>query len=157
MLVLLFQRYSKLFTSGDFLNNLTASISGIILSIFVDVSVKVDANYIYVSTSVIEVKRGCSSTPQILISLFASLSLYICCKIRSHKTTFFYIITAIILAFIFNSIRISILGYLVSIEKLSTFDFWHDGAGSLIFSFLVMLVTCSIYYYLWTKENPIEE
>jgi len=147
----------EVFFIGDFLNKLTASISGFMLSIFTDNRVRVDANYIYLGTSGISVGGGCSSTPQILISLFASLSLYICCRIRSHKTTFFYIIAAIILAFIFNSIRISILGYLVSIEKLSIFDFWHDGAGSLIFSFLVMLVTCSIYYYLWTKENPIEE
>ena len=147
----------EVFYIGDFLNNLTASISGIILKIFVDTSVKVDASYIYVSTSGIRVGGGCSSTPQILISLFASLSLYICCRIRCHRITFFYVIIAIILAFIFNSIRISILGYLVSIEKLSAFDFWHDGAGSLIFSFFVMLLTCSIYYYLWTKENPIEE
>ena len=147
----------EVFYIGDFLNNLTASISGIILKIFVDASVKVDANYIYVSTSGIRVGGGCSSTPQILISLFASLSLYICCRIRSKKNIFFYLIVAIILAFILNSIRISILSYLVSIEKLSTFDFWHDGAGSLIFSFFVMLLTCSIYYYLWAKENPIEE
>ena len=147
----------EVFYIGDFLNNLTASISGIILKIFVDAPVKVDTSYIYVSTSGIRVGGGCSSTPQILISLFASLSLYICCRIRSHRITFFYVIIAIILAFIFNSIRISILGYLVSIEQLSTFDFWHDGAGSLIFSFLVMLITCSIYYYLWAKENPIEE
>ena len=147
----------EVFYIGDFLNNLTASVSGLILSIFVDASVKVDASYIYISTSGIRVEEGCSSTPQILISLFASLSLYVCCKIRSRKIIFFYIITAIILVFTFNSIRISILGYLISIEKFNTFDFWHDGAGSLIFSFLVMLITCSIYYYLWTKENPIEE
>ena len=147
----------EVFYIGDFLNTLTASISGLILRIFVDPSVKVDANYIYASTSSIRVGAGCSSTPQILISLFASLSLYICCKIRSRKIIFFYIITAIILVFTFNSIRISILGYLISIEKFNTFDFWHDGAGSLIFSFLIMLVTCSIYYYLWAKENSIEE
>lgn len=146
----------EFFSIVDFLNNLTASISGIILSIFVDATVKIDGSYIYLSTSSIRVGGGCSSTPQILISLFASIALYICCRIRSHIITFFYIIAAIILAFIFNSLRISILGYLVSIKKLSTFDFWHDGAGSLIFSFLIMLVTCSIYYYLWTKENPIK-
>ena len=147
----------KFLSIEDFLNNLTASISGFILSIFVDSPVKVDGNYIYASTSGIRVGGGCSSTPQILISLFASLTLYICCRIRSHKITFFYVITAIILAFSFNSIRISVLSYLVSIGKLSTFDFWHDGAGSLIFSFFVMLLTCSIYYYLWAKENPIEK
>ena len=145
----------EVFYIGDFLNNLTTSISGIILRIFVDASVKIDSNYLYLSTSGIKVGVGCSSTPQILISLFASLALYICCRLRSHKIIFFYILSAIILAFIFNSIRISILGYLVSIEKISLFDFWHDGAGSLIFSFLVMLITCSLYYYLWAKENPI--
>ena len=145
----------EVFYIGDFLNNLTASISGIILSTFVDASVKVDASSLYFSTSGIKVGGGCSSTPQILISLFASLSLYICCRLRSHSIIFFYTLSAIILAFILNSIRISILGYLVSIEKLSIFDFWHDGAGSLIFSFLVMLITCSLYYYLWARENPI--
>lgn len=141
----------------DFLNNLTASISGLILNLFINDPVKVDANSFYFSTSGIRVEGGCSSTPQILTSLFASLSLYICCKIRSSKLTIIYIITVIILTFIFNSIRISILGYVMCIEKISTFDYWHDGPGSLIFSFIVMLINCSIYYYLWTKENPIGE
>ena len=142
---------------GGFLNNLTASISSFILSLSTDIKVKVDASFIYVDTKGIKVGGGCSSTPQIMISLYASLTLYICCKIRSKVTIVFYILIAILVAFIFNSTRISILGYLVSIDKVKMFDFWHDGAGSLIFSFVVMLFTCSIYYFLWAKENPIDK
>jgi len=142
---------------GGCLNNLTASISSFILSLSTDIKVKVDASFIYVDTKGIKVGGGCSSTPQIMISLFASLTLYICCKIRSKVTIVFYILIAILVAFIFNSTRISILGYLVSIDKVKMFDFWHDGGGSLIFSFVVMLFTCSIYYFLWAKENPIDK
>jgi len=147
----------EIFSVGDFLNNLTASTSGFILSIFINNPVRIDANYIYVNTISIRVGGGCSSTPQILISLYASLALYICCSIRSRKVTVIYLSSVIILVFLLNCIRISILGHLASFEKLIAFDFWHDGAGSLMFSFFVMLITCSIYYYLWTKENPVDE
>ena len=142
---------------GDYLNNLTASISGLLIEIAFGLQVKVDGSFIYAGNGVIRVGGGCSSTPQIMISLFASLSLYICCKIRSKISILFYLITVIAIGFTFNAFRITILSYLVSEDKIKTFDFWHDGAGSLIFSFFVMLVTCSIYYYLWAKENkPIK-
>ena len=142
---------------GDFLNDLTASISGLTLSFLLDNQVHIDFNVIKINERSIEVGGGCSSTPQILISLFASMALYICSKIKSVKKIVFYLMAAIVIAFIGNSIRISILAYLVSIDKDSMFDFWHHGAGSLIFSFSIMLISCSLYYYIWAKENPIKD
>ena len=138
------------------LNNTTASISALILSVFFAKETRTENFLLFIDTYIIEVGGGCSSTPQIMISLFASVALYICCKIKSKKSLIFYVIIVITIAFLLNSLRISILGYLISIENTKAFDFWHDGVGSLIFSFLIMLLSCSIYYYLWTRENPIE-
>jgi len=142
---------------GQYLNNTTASTSAFLSNLFLDSQIQVNKNYISIDKANIVVGSGCSSTPQIMIALFTTLVFYICCKIESKKLTFFYILFVILIAFIINSIRISILSYMVLLEKTEAFNFWHHGGGSLIFSFLVMIITCSSYYYIWSKENPVEK
>ena len=139
---------------GDFLNNLTAHLSALISGLFIETQPRVVNNFVYIDTVKIKVGSGCSSTPQIIIILFSSLSLYICCRIKSTITTVIYTVLAIIIAFLINSIRISILTRFILGNHTEKFDFWHHGAGSLMFSFITMFITCTIYYLLWTKENP---
>jgi len=141
---------------SDYLNHLTAFLSGFISNIFLENEITVHKNYIIIDTTKIKVESGCSSIPQIMISLFGSLALYICCKIKSRITVLSYLIAAILIAFTINSVRISIISNLVLQDKIERFDFWHEGPGSMIFSFIVMLFTCALYYFLWTKENPIK-
>ena len=150
-------KFLDFFSISSFLNNSTASISGLILQPFAKQLLTVEQAFILIGNKSIEVKEGCSSIPQIVILLSTFLTLYVCCKIKSHKANLIFLLISILIAFISNAIRISILTQIVLNDKDKIFDFWHDGAGSLIYSFIIMLLSCSIYYYIWAKENPVSD
>jgi len=140
---------------GKFLNTSTSHISSILIDLFSTYDVIADKNYIYISDRTIKVGGGCSSTPQIFICLFASLVFYLCCKIKSKIYLLIILLVLMVTAFLLNCVRISVLSHFVVIQNLNRFNFWHDGAGSLIFSFIVMFITSFSYYHFWSKENPI--
>ena len=137
------------------LNNATACLSGLILDILINGNINASENFIHIGSISIEVSGGCSSTDQMIMSLYASLAIYICCKISSIKSLLFYVSSILLMAFTFNAVRIAVLGCFLSAENQIMFDFWHHGAGSLIFSFIVMFLACSLYYFIWVKENPL--
>ena len=139
---------------GNNLNHLSAVCSTYLLSIFSEMKLQVNSEYFYNDQFSIKIGANCSSVPQIVISLFSILAIYICCKINSFKIKTFIVLIAVMIAFITNVFRIALMGYFVSIEKMNLFHFWHDGAGSLLFSFVVMFLISLIYYLMWCKENP---
>jgi hypothetical protein len=57
----------------------------------------------------------------------------------------------VVSSFLVNAIRVSVLGLTrqdsdaEGLARLSSFSFWHDGAGSHLFSLLAMLLVCGVY------------
>ncbi len=145
--------FGKIFLS-HFLNELTASISAKMLSLNKGSPISVEGIIFYDPSFTIKVGAGCSSSPQLSISLLSILVFAICCKIKSIYKLSAIVLLSTVVAFLVNALRISILAHLISIEKIKAFDFWHDGLGSLIFSFIVMTLTSLIYYLFWCRENP---
>lgn len=137
------------------LNNLTAQLSAIFITIFSDVEVNVNETFLGNEKFLIEVKQGCSSLSQIILSINSMFVFYLCCKIRSKFKIIKIIGAAILLSFVINSARVAMLCLYVEKEEMRKFDFWHTGAGSLIFSLIVMSLASYYYYCLWCKENPI--
>lgn len=138
---------------GQYLNNLTANISSNLLSFAVGMELYVSKNTFYNDKLSIIVNTQCGASPQIFLSLFTVLIFYICCKIKSYIRINFVLLFSIIISFSINSIRIAMLGYFVNNNNIKLFDFWHEGFGSLIFSFITMFITCTLYYKIWEREN----
>ena len=136
------------------LNIWTAELTASLISPFVNQPIEVDKNLLGNEMFTIEVKDGCSSIPQTLISLYSMVIFYVCCRINSLKRVVFIFVLILALSFIFNSMRIGILSWIV-IKELGGFDFWHEGMGSLIFAFVTMMCGSFIYYKLWCQENPV--
>ena len=136
------------------LNCYTAKVSAFLLSLFSYASVtSIDATFGN-SDFTINIERGCSCIPLIFHSFGAFFVFYLSVKIISKIKLLFVFLNTIIIAFLFNSIRVAILGKIVSLDKMELFDFWHSGAGSLIFSFVIMGCTSFVYYLVWCSENP---
>ena len=142
---------------GVLLNEITASNAAKILSIIKGSPISVNGITFSDQSFAIQVGLGCSASPEIGISLLAIFVFAICCRIKSTFRISIVVILSILLVFLLNIVRIAILGHLVSVEKIKGFDFWHDGLGSLIFSFIVMTLTSFIYYFFWCKENPLSD
>ena len=137
-----------------FLNCYTAKISAFILSMFNDVSMTSQGASFGNSKFTINIERGCSCIPLIFHSLGAFFVFFLSVKISSKLKIFIVFLASIIIAFSFNSIRISILGKIVLMGKMQLFNFWHSGSGSLLFSFAIMACTSFVYYLIWCSENP---
>ena len=142
--------------AGKFLNALTSEISAKLLTFISDNKIMTKGDIIFSEKFSIRVGAQCGSSPQIFISLFSILVCYISCRIKSYIKILAILSSACLIAFFINTIRITLLGYIVDKNRMSSFDFWHEGAGSLVFSFIVMTMTCGFYYFLWSKENPLD-
>ena len=141
---------------GQKTSNYTAHFAANILNLVNEEKVKVTNEYFYNNEYSVEVNPGCSSTSHICLSIFTTLIMYLCCKIKNKLKVFLTITLIFPIVFILNGLRITMLGYFVSINKMGLFNFWHHGAGSLIFTLLVMFLTCYLYYYFGTKKTNLK-
>ena len=144
------------FSSGRILNEGTSFISAKLLSMFVDQKIVSLGIFLYHENFSLRVHQSCSSAHQIMISFFTIYVFYISCHIKSLFKIIAIIISSIIIAFLMNAFRISILAYFKFVSNDEAFESWHTGLGSLSFSLVIMMITCSIYYFFWTRENPIQ-
>ena len=156
-MVIVLPKFLHAIEFGQYLNSRTCIVSGFLLSLFIEAKVSVIGNIFYTKTFSLEVSPVCGSPPQILLSLYVILVCYFTCKITSRLKLILISLCVVGIAFLSNSLRIMILGYLLEVNKTSLFDFWHNGLGSLIFSFFTITCTCAIYYFAWSREIRLEE
>ena len=62
-------------------------------------------------------------------------------------------ITAILIGFIINGIRVTLMAALVALSDLEGFTYWHVGNGSLIFSAISVLIFGAICMRTIIREN----
>ena len=138
---------------GFFLNHLTAKFSALIFEIISEETLTVQGVFFGDSNFSIEVKSGCSPLQQISMSIHSLFVFFVCVRLKSKVSFVFILISCFFVTFIINSMRISLLAFMVKNNKEDYFDFWHEGVGSLTFSIIIMFFCCMIYYFFWNKEN----
>jgi cyanoexosortase A len=90
-------------------------------------------------TSFVEVDSGCSGIS--LIFQLLGIALIFLVLFSPKKSQVFLIPSiAIILAFILNGVRVSLMAYLNTYSQKSAFEYWHEGNGSLIFSLIGVIL-----------------
>jgi exosortase/archaeosortase family protein len=110
---------------------------------------------------VFEVDNTCTGVSTITLCLSASVILLLLLpspffRQRGRRRSVFLSLAclgifAAISSFLVNAIRVSVLGLTrqnaeaEGLARLGSFTFWHDGAGSHLFSLLAMLLVCGVY------------
>ncbi|HEY9692550.1 MAG TPA: cyanoexosortase A [Oculatellaceae cyanobacterium] len=64
------------------------------------------------------------------------------------------LISAVILAFIVNSIRVALMAFLVAFSNRAAFDYWHGGDGAQIFSTIAIFVFWWFCKFVVTQGEP---
>lgn len=106
-------------------------------------------------TGAVEVNPGCSGLG-IILQLF-KLSLLFLLLFPTHLTKKLVLpIAAISIAFIVNGCRIVLLALLVAYSNKESFDYWHQGTGSLIFSMIAVTIFGALCFF-WAQENEPED
>ncbi len=106
----------------------------------------------------VDVYAGCSGVDAMLHLLSLAL-LFMLVFPTNRLTKMLLPIAAIILGFIMNGLRVALLAYLNAHNYLESFDYWHDGEGSLLFSLLSAAMLCGIaFWFIQIKlSDPFDD
>ena len=130
---------------ASWLNNITAEFAALIFSLLTRETISVVENSFGNQSFRIEVKYGCSPISQIILTANALVVFYLCCKLNSLLRLLSVCAISVTIAFVCNSLRITILAHITYFSNTENFEFCHSGTGSLIFSFIIMFITIIIY------------
>jgi exosortase/archaeosortase family protein len=62
-------------------------------------------------------------------------------------------IVAVIVGFIVNGVRVTLMAILVDRGNQAAFDYWHLGNGSLIFSMVAVFILGGICYFILDRAE----
>jgi cyanoexosortase A len=111
---------------------------------------------IFLPTGRVEVYGACSGI-EIIILMFSLAILFWLLVPLSRLQLALCITVATLLGFIVNALRVSLLAILVANSSQNAFNFWHDGAGSSIFSILAVCLFglfCWLFYVRKLQNIP---
>lgn len=111
-----------------------------------------DGLKIFLEGGGVEVYYGCSGMESVTYILGLSVLCLIMFPLSGWKR-YFIPLVGMIIGFVVNGIRVSLMAILVSSGNRAAFDYWHTGDGSLIFGLLAVVVFGSFYLSIQTLEQ----
>ena len=136
-----------------FVNQITARFSALMIQSISAETITAESVFFGGSNFSIEVRSGCSPFKQMSMAVHSLLVFFMCVRLKSKVSFLIVIIIGLFVTFVTNSMRISLLAFIVKTNNESYFDFWHNGVGSLTFSIISMFSCSMIYYFFWNNEN----
>lgn len=140
------------------LEALTAAVSGFLLWICGQTVVS-SGNQLLLPDRVVEVAVGCTSLNAQSLGLATVISLLALNGPLPIERLLMLLLSSPLLAFLINTIRVAVLA-LTTIAKgaaapeaLASFDFWHVGAGSNLFSLLLVMLLFGVEHLLRSGEH----
>lgn len=110
--------------------------------------------YVHLPTGSIEVYSGCSGYSAILQLLGLSV-LFLFMFPTTGKQKIYIPLASIILGFIVNGLRVALMAFLVAYSDLKSFEYWHYGEGSLIFSMVGVLLLGIFCWVFILRHEPV--
>jgi cyanoexosortase A len=117
--------------------------------------VSLEGIYIRLPTGAVKVYAGCSGIESITYLLGISVIALVLFPIARTKQ-FFVPILAVLIGFIVNGVRVAIMAVLVASNNHTTFAYWHEGRGSLIFGVIEVLVFGLCYWLIQGRSSIAE-
>ncbi|MFN9631078.1 MAG: exosortase/archaeosortase family protein [Cyanobacteriota bacterium] len=116
-----------------------------------------DGITVYVNGGGVQVMHECNGFEMIMQMFITAVIFLIAFPLRSRLGRALIVISAPILGFIVNSFRITLLAVFTSLDSPSgrqLFDFFHEQAGSLIFSGIAVFALGYLYLAVLERELP---
>lgn len=104
-------------------------------------------------TGSVEVYAGCSGLIPMLMMFKLSVLFLVMFPTKPLGKVFLPAL-AVFIAFIVNGIRIALMAILAAYSNLETFDYWHQGDGSQIFSLISILIFGLFCRFILLQDNP---
>jgi cyanoexosortase A len=141
----------------DDLSLLTAKFVLLWLSILGLSPLRLIGDTVFVDGGAVQVMHECNGFEMIMQMLITGIIFLVAFPLRSRLGKLIVIFLSPIIGFIVNSIRIALLAIFTSFDSQagkSLFDFFHEQAGSLIFSGIAVFLLGYLYLTLLDRELP---
>jgi cyanoexosortase A len=141
----------------DDLSLLTAKFVLFWLNILGVSPVQLIGNTVYVNGGAVQVMHECNGFEMIMQMVITAIIFMVAFPLRSRLGRLFIIFVSPILGFLVNSFRIALLAIFTSFNSeqgKNLFDFFHEQAGSLIFSGIAVFIFGYIYLIILERELP---
>jgi cyanoexosortase A len=107
---------------------------------------------IFLPTGRVEVFGACSGIDSMILMLCIAV-LFLLIVPLTRLQQFICIAIAVLLGFIVNSMRVSILAILVAYSQKAAFDYWHGGDGSFIFSMIMVFLLGTFCWWAFVRHQ----
>lgn len=114
--------------------------------------VSIAGTHLYFPSGGIVINDACAGVSNLLYLVKVSCIFLILFPLSNRKIVMIVPFVALTLAFIMNLFRVGLLAVL-SPNNPQAFEYWHEGTGSLVFTFTVVIIFGSFYLYLLRREN----
>ena len=101
----------------------------------------------------VEVYHGCSGVNAILQLLGLAL-VFLLMFPTTVAQKIVVPIVAVLIAFVVNAARVSLMAVLVSLSQPEAFKYWHEGNGSVVFSMIAVLIFGLFCWFAILKNEP---
>ncbi len=108
---------------------------------------------IILPTGSVEVQDGCSGFHSMFM-LFRLAVLYLLIFPTKWVKTFLVPVAAVCIAFIVNAVRVALMALLVAFSNTDSFEYWHKGTGSQIFSMIAVMAFGLLCSFLIQQDEP---
>ena len=108
---------------------------------------------LHLPTGLVEVNQSCSGLETIL-QLWVLAVLFLVMFPTNGRKKFLVPVVASLLGFVVNVVRVALMSILVASSNPKTFEYWHTGNGSLIFSMISVLIFGLFCLVLLRLDEP---
>lgn len=140
-----------LFNISHFLSLLITKIVGFVLW-YLGFEVSTQANQLLFPSGGVVINDACAGVGNLIYLIRVAIIFLLVFPLSNRKNIMFVPIVALALAFLMNLIRVGLLAVL-SPNNPDAFTYWHEGTGSLTFTFTVVIIFGSYYLFLLRREN----
>ncbi|WP_353258938.1 cyanoexosortase A [Prochlorothrix hollandica] len=149
---------SMISTTLSDISPITARFTHFLLSYSGIDAVLKDNIYIYLSLGpntqgAVKVYEACSGLESMNYLFGLSIVCLIMFPLRSRVTMALVPFAAVSLAFVINSFRVMLMAILTALQNKESFDYWHDGPGSLSFGLFAVLALGGVYMLLMNHDE----
>lgn len=116
-------------------------------------SVQREGIFIHLPTGSVEVGSGCSGMSTIMQLL--GLSLLVLFTFRTTiKQKIMVPVAAVVVAFFVNAARVGVMAVLAASSNPKSFEYWHFGEGSVIFSMIAVAILGLFCWFTILRQEP---
>jgi len=151
--LLLFYRLVAIGLTAIDLPLFTAKISALMLW-FIGFEVVREGTVIALRQGRVEVYGACSGVESILLMLCIGILFLFLISI-SHRQKVICVTIAVMIGFMVNAFRVSLLAFFVDSQQPKAFEYWHSSDGSLFFAIISVLIFGLYCWFAYVRKlNP---